>query len=154
MALSFRSLRTSGCPQTRHSHIRLNEHAAVEDRELSIPIVDALFQVVMLFEAFNGREGTRVPVFAEVVELHRAPTREGFVRVTEAAEETRHDVWLFDDAGNLCVALKGVTRQTASLGSSQPGGTLGSITRAVEAWARRRLCPLGLRAVYQESPHG
>ena len=91
------------------AHVRLNEHAAVEDRELSIPIVDALFQVVMLFEAFNGREGTRVPVFAEVVELHRAPTREGFVRVTEAAEERRHDVWLFDDTGNLCIAVMPVT---------------------------------------------
>lgn len=117
------------------AHVRLNEHAAVEDRELSIPIVDALFQVVMLFEAFNGREGTRVPVFAEVVELHRAPTREGFVRVTEAAEETRHDVWLFDDAGNLCVALKGVRGQELSGGVDETDGFVG----LEPAWRDSRL---------------
>lgn len=90
-------------------HVQLPQESHAEGP--AIPMLDALFQAIVLFESVGGATGARVPFHIERVALFADPGAEGYVRVARSADRRRHDAALYDAIGRLCVRFEGVTGQ-------------------------------------------
>ncbi len=123
-------------------HVRLPDEASA-DGGLAIPLLDGLFQGVVLFEALNGRRRPRVPIRAEAVSVFRDPGRAGYVRVRLADDGRRHDAWLYDESGRLCVRITGVSGHTLPETPAAPARTQSKFVGYAPTWVPATLEPGG-----------
>lgn len=113
---------------------------SVED-SIAVPVLDALFQSVVLFEALNGRRTRRVPVRAGTVDFLRDPGRDGYVRVRPSADGRRHDAWLYDARGRLCVHAAGIMGHEMPAARAAPARADGEFVGYTPVWVPAELPP-------------
>lgn len=90
-------------------HVQMPEQTA-ETRPPCVPMLDALFQAVVLLETLGDTPGTpRVPFHIDRINVHQNTGMEGYVRVVRSGDGRRYDAFLYDAMGDLCVSYEGIS---------------------------------------------
>ena len=87
-------------------HVRL-PHGAYSAQGAPIPMIDSLFQGIVLFEMVSGSNTSRVPVHIDSLDVLRTPSEEGYVRVVPMSNG-RHKAYLYDETGSPILKMVGV----------------------------------------------
>ncbi|KZL09105.1 Polyketide synthase PksN [Pseudovibrio axinellae] len=105
---------------------------------VSIPLLDGLFQTILLHQSFSaGTEETRVPFNISTLCVYSQPGTNGYVRVRPvrdaSGQRQRYDALLYDKEGALSIEMLGVLGH--QIPAQNPASDKGEVVPLVPAWA-------------------